>query len=300
MRGCGSFEGPSPRFGGVQSMRNVVRRGAKQMQWWLRADRRLERGLRRFARLQGPQTRYSHELIVPMTSTYSPWHDDMAFREVYDAIALHTFVDQYKCYELWEQLGQLSHVPGGVLEVGVWRGGTGSLIARAARHHGLDAAVVLCDTFAGVAKAGADDPWYKGGEHQDTSPTVVEDLARRLGVQVEILEGVFPEDTGVRIEHRTFRMVHIDVDVYESARSVLAWAWPRLSVGGVVVWDDYGAFECEGVATLGRELFAAKMPAGRLVHNLNGHLMLFKLADAPIPAAVLAPKPTPAAAVTPT
>lgn len=269
-----------------------MRGGAKKAQWWLRTDRRLERGLRRFARLQGPQTRYSHELIVPMTSTYSPWHDDGAFREVYDAIVDHTFVDQYKCYELWEQLGQLGHVPGDVLEVGVWRGGTGTLMARACRHHGLDAAVVLCDTFAGVAKAGADDPWYRGGEHADTSPEVVTGLARRLGVEVEVLVGVFPDDTGDRAADRTFRLVHIDVDVYESARDVLAWAWPRLAVGGIVVWDDYGAFECEGVASLGRELFAARMTAGRLFHNLNGHLLLVKLADEPLPASIAGPAPT--------
>ena len=57
----------------------------------------------------------------------------------------------------------------------------------------------------------------------------------------------------------------------------------NFEVGGVVVWDDYGAFECEGVATLGRQLFAAQLTTGRLVHNLNGHLLLFKLSDQPLP-----------------
>ena len=55
------------------------------------------------------------------------------------------------------------------------------------------------------------------------------------------------------------------------------------AVGGVVIWDDYGSFQCEGVATLGRELFASDLEAGRLVHNINGHLLLFKLTDAPLP-----------------
>ena len=50
-----------------------------------------------------------------------------------------------------------------------------------------------------------------------------------------------------------------------------------------MIWDDYGSFQCEGVATLGRELFASDLEAGRLVHNINGHLLLFKLADAPLP-----------------
>jgi O-methyltransferase len=76
--------------------------------------------------------------------------------------------------------------------------------------------------------------------------------------------------------------VHIDVDVYQSAREVLEWSWPRLSVGGVVIWDDYGSFECEGVAQLGRELFALQTPHARLVHNVNGHLVLIKLGEGPL------------------
>ena len=263
----------------------LARRAAKRAQWWLRTNRRIERLLRR-GRLRGTETRYSHELILPMTSTYAPWYDDTAFRRCYDATLGNTFVDQYKCYELWEQLGQLTHVPGDILEVGVWRGGSGVLMARRARELGLQADVFLCDTFAGVAGAGAADPWYRGGEHADTSPAIVEDLARREQVEVTVLVGVFPGETGDAVADRRFRLVHIDVDVYESARATLVWAWPRLEVGGLVVWDDYGAFECEGVATLGRELFAAGLGAGRLVHNVNGHLLLFKLADEPLPAAL--------------
>jgi O-methyltransferase len=233
-------------------------------------------------RLRGPATRYSHELIVPMTSTYSPWHDDMAFRAVYDAIDGHTFVDQYKCYELWEQLGQLGSVPGDVLEVGVWRGGTGVLMARRCQALGFDAEVFLADTFAGVVKAGTDDPWYKGGEHADTSPEIVRGLATRVDVTVELLVGVFPDESAADVADRSFRLVHIDVDVYQSARDVLEWAWPRLSVGGVVIWDDFGAFECEGVAQLGRELFDLGLPHARLVHNVNGHLLLVKIAEGPL------------------
>jgi len=266
----------------MSTTRDGLRAAAKRAQWWLREDRRLERGLHGITRLEGPATRFSHELIVPMTSTYSPWYDDPDFRATYDAVDGNTFVDQYKCWELWEQLGQLGHVAGDILEVGVWRGGTGTLMAARAHGLGFDAKVYLADTFEGVVKAGDADPWYRDGEHADTSPTIVADLAATLGVDVEILVGIFPDDTEERIRERRFRLVHIDVDVYRSAREVLEWAWPRLSTFGVVVWDDYGAFECEGVAQLGRELFALDLPHVRLVHNINGHLLLTKLAEGPL------------------
>lgn len=273
---------------------NAVRDGArvlaKRAQGWLRNDRRLERALHTATRLEGPATRYSHELIVPMTSTYSPWYDDAGFRKVYDAIEGYTLVDQYKCYELWEQLGQLSHVEGDVLEVGVWRGGTGVLLASRSESLGFETTVYLADTFAGVVKAGAGDPWYRGGEHSDTSPSIVRDLAARLDVDVELLIGVFPDESSAAVDGRRFRFVHIDVDVYQSARDVLLWAWPKLSQGGVVVWDDYGSFECEGVAQLGRELFELNLSHGRLVHNANGHLLLMKLSDGTLELKPIAPE----------
>jgi O-methyltransferase len=264
------------------NLRDIVRAGGQRAQTWLRTNRRLERLLHRFTKLESEQTRYSHELIVPMNSTYSPWHDDAEFRATYDAIAGHTFVDAYKCWELWEQLGQLGHVDGDILEVGVWRGGTGTLLARRSAACGFDADVYLADTFAGVAHAGVKDPWYRGGEHADTSPAIVSALARRSGVAPHLLVGIFPDDTGHHVADCTFRLIHIDVDVYESARRVLVWAWPKLSVGGVVVWDDYGSFQCEGVVTLGRTLFEMASSAFHLIHNLNGHLLLIKLRDEPI------------------
>ena len=264
-------------------IKDLPRNAAKQVQDMLRHRRRLERILHR-ARLSGEHTLYSHELAVPLNSTYAPWYDDDEFRQVYDAVEGSTLVDQYKAYELWEQLGQLDHLDGEVLEVGVWRGGTGVLMARRVQQLGMAARVLLCDTFAGVAKAGENDPWYRGGEHSDTSPEHVAALAERLGVEVELVVGMFPDETGGRLEDLTLRLVHIDVDVYDSARDTLEWAWPRLVVGGTVVWDDYGSFSTEGVATLGRQLFAAGLgEVGRLVHNLNGHLVLFKTADAPLP-----------------
>ena len=266
----------------MSQLRNGALATAKKAQWWLRENRRIERGLHRITTLRGPTTRYSHELIVPMTSTYSPWYDDTGFRAAYDAIASNTFVDQYKCYELWEQLGQLRAVGGDVLEVGVWRGGTGTLMAHRCQQLDLDAQVFLADTFEGVVKAGDDDPWYEGGEHADTSPEIVQKLAATMGVDVRLLVGIFPDDTAHEVDDRTFRLIHIDVDVYKSARDVLEWSWLRLNTGGVVVWDDYGSFECEGVAQLGRELFALDLPHIRLVHNVNGHLLMFKLADGPL------------------
>ena len=166
-------------------------------------------------------------------------------------------------------------MPGAILEVGVWRGGTGALMASRAAALGLEDAVFLCDTWEGVVKTSAVDTYYRDGKHDDTSLEIVEQLVDEMGLdRVECLQGTFPDDTGDKVAEQTFRLCHIDVDVYQSAKDVLDWVWPRLSPGGVVVFDDYGFPACPGVTQFVDE---QRMMSDRLVlHNLNGHGLIVK------------------------
>lgn len=266
----------------MSSPRELVVRAGKSAILWLRDDRRLERLLARLP-VDGPRSRFSHRLVAP-TATLSPWYDDQAFMTTYEAIAENTLVDIYRCWDLWLAVGQVAAMDGDILEVGVYRGGTGALLAERARALDLDAEVILADTFEGVVGAGAEDPWYRGGEHEDTSTEVVSELLRRFpGTRTTFAVGRFPTETSEPFEERSLRLVHIDVDVYDSARDTLAWAWPRLGVGGMVIFDDYGFYECEGVAALGAQLMAAAGSALRCTTNLDGHLTVVKVADEPFP-----------------
>src|SRR5205807_807514 len=110
---------------------------------------------------------------------------------------------------------------------GVWRGGTGCLMGRRLKLLHFPATIYLCDSFQGVVKAGSTDSHYSGGEHADTSQSIVERLAASLDVRnIKILAGVFPEETAHVIDNLQFRLCHIDVDVYESGREILEWVWP--------------------------------------------------------------------------
>jgi O-methyltransferase len=216
----------------------------------------------------------AHEMAYPV-STYAPWRVDDEFRRVHAAIRRNTLVDVWRCHELWSLVAELRDVPGAILEVGVWRGGTGALIAARAAEVGLKDTVFLCDTWQGVVKTSAVDIYYRDGKHGDASRGVVERLIQQLGLRnVELLQGTFPDETGDRIANQTFRMCHCDVDVYESAKGVFEWVWPRLSPGGVVVFDDYGCPATPGVTKLVDE---QRVLEDRLVlHNLNGHGVVVK------------------------
>jgi O-methyltransferase len=227
---------------------------------------------------RAPNSRHpaSHAVVRPF-ATYAPWIEDAAFRVEYDRVKSSTLVDEYRCYELWQLVAQASKLPAGaLLEVGVWRGGTGVLIGAAALRYGIREPVYLCDTFRGVVKASAADSSYKGSEHGDTSRQTVQNLAAKLALtNVRVLEGVFPDETGAEVDSPFLRFVHVDVDVYESARGVSEWAWPRLVHGGLVVYDDYGFASCDGVT---RAVNKQRGQADRIVfHNLNGHAVVIKL-----------------------
>jgi O-methyltransferase len=222
-----------------------------------------------------PVAGLAHSVVIPQAS-YSPWLQDQEFLETLQAIRGHTVVDFYRCYELWQLVKQSTHIEGDILEVGVYRGGTGCIMARAAEHRAPAKHVFLCDTYAGIVKAGPQDTVFKGGELTDTSVDLVKDLVARLALpNVAILQGIFPDDTAAAVSDRQFSFCHIDVDVYQSAREVLDWVWPRLSFGGIIVFDDYGFSTCAGVTKLVNERIG-QMNA-TTIHNLNGHAIMIKM-----------------------
>jgi O-methyltransferase len=69
-------------------------------------------------------------------------------------------------------------------------------------------------------------------------------------------------------------LCHIDVDVYESAKEIVAWVEQRMPPGAVLVFDDYGFSSCIGVTCLVNEI----RENGRWfsIYNLNGHAVLIK------------------------
>jgi len=222
--------------------------------------------------------RCRYETIAPI-ATYAPWNADDRFLATYEEIRGHTMVDLYRCWELWELVEQSGKLQGSILEIGVWRGGTGALMAKRAAMCGIRDPVYLCDTFCGVVKGGAHDTYHTGGQHADTSKARVENLVlNQLKLtNVRVLEGIFPDDTAHLIQEQPciFRLCHIDVDVYESAKDILHWVWDRMTAGGIVVFDDYGFCGCEGIARLVDDQAGEK---DRLVfQNLNGHALVVKL-----------------------
>jgi O-methyltransferase len=218
----------------------------------------------------------SYQIIMPY-ATYAPWLKDKAFLEVYNVVKNRSLVNVYQCWELWSLIEETRKLDGDVLEVGVYRGATSGIMGAKLKRLGDKCTLYCCDTFAGVVKASQHDNSYIGGEHKDTSVNLVKDLLiKRLGIEnVVILKGVFPEETANSISTNTFRFCHIDVDTYQSAKDVLAWVWPKLSVGGMIVFNDYGYPKTKGVTRLVEE--SKQENSAVVIHNLNGNGIIVKI-----------------------
>ncbi len=170
---------------------------------------------------------------------------------------------------------EVSKIDGDVLEVGVWRGGTGMVLAAAALKWKPQCTVHLCDTFSGVVKAGSMDSRYQGGEHADTSVEHVQSLLHERKLKnCSVHQGVFPESADATLSDKKIALCHIDVDVYQSALDIVDWAKPRMVAGAVMVFDDYGFHHCDGITRLVNEL--KQTGEWLFVYNLNGHAILIK------------------------
>lgn len=248
---------------------------------------RLKERVKKFVNAAGYEVRRTGELpprfpgirhadIFPL-ATYCPWLADEEFESVYEVIKPNTLVDRYRCYELWQLVAEAGKLErGDLIEIGVWRGGTGALITRKCQLAGIQDTVYLCDTFKGVVKAGPQDEGYGGGEHADTTQEAVLRVCRTLELdRFRIVPGVFPDESGHLLSDRHFRFCHIDVDVYQSAKDIVEWIWPRLVRGGIIVYDDYGFYACGGITQFVNE---ERRKTDRIItYNLNGHAVVIKI-----------------------
>jgi O-methyltransferase len=202
----------------------------------------------------------------------TPWISDEEFSRIYNLIRNNTLVDRPRCYSLYLLLDQVKDVPGDVLEVGTWRGGTGGMFASVLN----EKKIYLADTFTGVVKS---SKWehYEDKAHNDTSEDLVSNfLQKDLNLKnVELLTGIFPEDTGGRVEDKKFAFVYLDVDVYLSTRDAFNFVWDKVSQYGIVAFDDYGMISaCGGIKKFVDEI---KDDQDKIfIQNLNGQAYIIK------------------------
>jgi O-methyltransferase len=140
-------------------------------------------------------------------------------------------------------------VPGDLIEAGVWRGGAAILMRAVLNVWGVtDRKVFVADSFQGLP-----EPTHAAdlAEKNVTSPALAVSLEQvkanfqkygLLDDQVVFLKGWF-KDTLPSAPFENVAVARIDGDLYESTRDALTALYPKLSPGGFLIVDDYGALQ---------------------------------------------------------
>ena len=142
-------------------------------------------------------------------------------------------------------------VPGDFIETGVWRGGACILMRGLSKAAGQgDRKTFVADSFEGLPPPSPDEfPADKGDTHFTRKEALgisleqVQDNFRAydlLDDNVVFLKGWF-KDTLPKLDAKAFAIVRLDGDMYESTIQAIEILYPRLSPGGYLIVDDYGA-----------------------------------------------------------
>jgi O-methyltransferase len=141
-------------------------------------------------------------------------------------------------------------VPGDFIETGVWRGGACIFARGILKAHGIkDRTVWVADSFAGLPPPDPNKyPDDAGDIHHLLKPLAISleqvksnfDTYGLLDDRVQFLKGWF-KDTLPKAPLKQLAVVRLDGDMYESTMDGLANLYPKLSPGGYLIVDDYGA-----------------------------------------------------------
>ncbi len=135
-------------------------------------------------------------------------------------------------------------IDGDFAEVGVYRGNTARILAQAARAGGRR--LFLFDTFSGFDLADQAESDRPSWAFTDTSLDSVKNF---IGTDsIEYVVGRFPDSLSTIEIADHFAIVQLDCDLYQPTAAGLAYFYPRLSSGGLLILHDYSSGHWSGCA----------------------------------------------------
>jgi O-methyltransferase len=217
-------------------------------------------------------------------------HYDDAANDLIARVQPRTMTSPEKIYPLIQAVRYVvaAGIEGDFVEAGVWRGGSMQAIAWTLLAAGVDDRELhLFDTFEGMPPPGQHDRRTRDGataeallEQHDQSHRVwayasLEDVSEGMAEtaypseRVHLVRGMVEETIPAHAPDR-IAVLRLDTDWYASTKHGLEHLYPRLVPGGVLLLDDYGAWEGarkateEYLASIDDELLLLPMAEGRI------------------------------------
>jgi len=206
--------------------------------------------IRKYLENLGWEEHNHFEDASPRPMTYGEMNPD--FIPLMNEVRRYSLLSRQRLEMLYQWAKNAHAVRGDIAEVGVYKGGTALLMASVLQGTGKE--LHLFDTFSGMPHTTYDIDLHRPGDFSDTA---TEEVARLLSVfaGVRLYPGIFPDTVPKGWETKVFSYVHVDVDIFSSARDCCRFFYPRMSQGGIMIFDDYGFPSCPGIRQAVDEYF---------------------------------------------
>jgi hypothetical protein len=199
------------------------------------------------------------------------WHE-AEFIDAYRRLCGENYRAIERKFAIYGFVSALAWAEGDWAECGVYNGSTAYFMALANEKSDASRHLYLFDSFEGLSPPSTSDGTY----WRSGALAVSEDVARKnlSGFRnVHIRRGWIPERFD-EVSGRSFSFVHVDVDLYQPTRDSIAFFYPRIRPGGMLLCDDYGFLTCPGARLAMDEFFRDKPE--RIIHLPTGQGLVLK------------------------
>ncbi|HEY0785714.1 MAG TPA: TylF/MycF family methyltransferase [Acidobacteriaceae bacterium] len=179
-----------------------------------------------------------------------------------------------------------NNIPGDFIETGVWRGGACILMRAVLKaYDDRERRVWVADSFCGLPAPHPDLAPDAGDQHHTFAELFVSgeqvranfDKYGLLDEQVCLLEGWF-SDTLPAAPIRQLALLRLDGDMYESTLDALGALYDKVSPGGFIIVDDFGAVAgCQKAILEFRQQRGIEEP----LHDIDGYGAFWRKASTP-------------------
>jgi O-methyltransferase len=192
------------------------------------------------------------------------------FWPIFDFCRPYTLSSTENLYHLYRSVRYIesAHILGDIVECGVWRGGSAMLMAITLNNLGnTKRTIYLYDTYSGMTPPTSKDIQADSGKHADKflqngnkEQNIYWCYSELDEVQSNMAKTGYPEENIVYVAGRVettipgtapdcCSILHLDTDWYESTFHEMTYLYPLLTVGGIIIQDDYGFWQGAKEAT---------------------------------------------------
>jgi hypothetical protein len=193
-------------------------------------------------------------------------HADEIFLELFEKVRKYTLVEIERSFALYKSVNYIlgNNMQGDFVECGVWKGGSCMMIANMLMKAGVtDRKIWLYDTFEGMTKPGDKDgefemeEWKRQKVNEQTNNwcrSSIDEVRSNMlqtgypAANIHYVKGKVEETIPENIPS-SIALLRLDTDWYESTKHELVHLYPLLVNKGVLIIDDYGAWEGARKAT---------------------------------------------------